>query len=131
MPGQIIEVTLTWNPSDFGGNLPDKTDDCVEIGSQVSTALSGEHKPGPSGGADTFSFTVPSGGTEGQQICDRSAVSGPGDAGEKSTVLCYTVMAADAPEVPNVLLFPVAGLVLAGGALLIARRRQNGTSPSA
>ena len=125
-PGQTVQVTLTWNPNDFGGNTPDKTDDCVEIGSQISTALSREHKPAPSGGTDTFSFTVPSGGTGGQQICVRSAVSG-----EKSAVLCYTVMAAVTPEVPKALLLPVAGLLLVGGALLFARRRDTGTTPSA
>jgi hypothetical protein len=123
--GQTVQVTLNWNPNDFGGKTPDKTDDCVKIGSQISTVLSREHKPAPSGGTDTFSFTVPSGGTGGQQICVRSAVSG-----EKSAVLCYTVMAAVTPEVPKALLLPVAGLLLIGGALLFARRRDFGIWPS-
>jgi LPXTG-motif cell wall-anchored protein len=125
-PGQTVQVTLLWNPNDFAGNTPDKVDDCVEIGTVISASLSSEHKPAPSGGTDRFSFIVPSGGTGGQQICVRSAISG-----EKSAVLCYTVMAAVAPEVPTALLLPVAGLLLVGGAFLFARRRNTRTSTDA
>jgi hypothetical protein len=127
-PGQSITVTLTWNPSDFGGSAPSKSDDCVEIGSSLSTSMSQEHKPGPAGGTDTFSYTVPSGGTNGEQICDRGALSGTGPISgiEKSDILCYTVMAAATPEVPKALLFPAAGLAVGGGGLLLARRRRAG-----
>jgi hypothetical protein len=124
IPGQTITVTLTWSPSDFAGSPPDKTDDCVEIGTQISATLSQEHKPGPSGGTDTFSYVVPSGGTSGQQICDRGAVSGPNHTPEKSAILCYTVMGAATPEVPKALLLPVAGIVVAGGGFILARRRR-------
>jgi hypothetical protein len=125
-PGQTITVTLTWNPADFGGRAPSKTDDCVEIGTQLSTSMSQEHKPGPSGGTDTFSYVVPSGGTNGQQICDRGALSGTGPPSgiEKSAVLCYTVMAAVTPEAPMVLLLPIAGLLVGGGGFMLARRRR-------
>ena len=130
-PGQTIQVTLTWNRNDFGGNPPAKSENCVKIGSHISKSLSREHEPGPSAGSDTFSFTVPVDGTGGQQICDRSAVSGTAVSTEKSAILCYTVMAAVAPEVPKALLLPVAGLLLVGGALLFARRRGTDTRPSA
>ena len=130
-PGQTIQVTLTWNRNDFGGNPPAKSENCVKIGSHISKSLSREHEPGPSAGSDTFSFTVPVDGTGGQQICDRSAVSGTDVSTEKSAILCYTVMAAVAPEVPKALLLPVAGLLLVGGALLFARRRGTDTRPSA
>jgi hypothetical protein len=127
-PGQTITVTLTWNPADFGGNAPSKTDDCVEIGSSLSASLSQEDKPGPAGGTDTYTYTVPSGGTNGQQICDRGAVSGTGHSGEKSAILCYTVMGVETPEVSQAVLLPVAGLFVGGGVLLLVRRRRTGTS---
>jgi len=166
LPGQTITVTLSWKPTDFSGNRTTETEDCVEIGTRVSRDLSGVHVPGPSGGSDTFSFVVPSGGTGGQPICDRAAVSGipdpqtggQGDGGssgtsrapleaanqgkdgndhhgsqnegwrkdgtEKSTVLCYSTLVAATPEVANVLLLPLAGLVVGGAALLVVRRRR-------
>jgi hypothetical protein len=131
-PGQTITVTLTWYPSDFGGNAPNKSDDCVEIGTTISATLSQEHKPGPTGGTDTFTYTVPSGGTNGQPICDRARVAGTlngTSVGDKSAILCYTVMGAVTPEVPKALLLPVAGLAVGGGGLLLARRRRAGTRP--
>jgi hypothetical protein len=123
-PGQTITVTLRWNTGDFGGSAPSKTDDCVEIGSQISTSMSQEHKPGPSGGTDTFSYVVPSAGTNGAQVCDRGAVSGSGTSTEKSAILCYTVMATVTPEVSKALLLPVAGLLVGGGGFMFARRRR-------
>jgi hypothetical protein len=124
-PGQTITVTLTWNPSDFGGTAPSHTDDCVEIGSTLSATLSQQHKPGPSGGTDTFSYVVPSGGTGGQQICDRGAVSGATHSTEKSAILCYTVMGVATPEAPRALLLPAAGALVAGGGLVLVRRRRS------
>lgn len=128
LPGQTISVTITWNPSDFGGNAPTKSDDCVEIGTQLSTSMSQEHKPAPAGGTDTFSYVVPSDGTNGEQICDRGALSGTGPVSgiEKSAILCYTVMAAVTPEVPTALLLPLAGLLVGGGGVLFSRRRRAG-----
>ena len=129
LPGQTISITLTWNPSDFGGSAPSKSDDCVEIGTQLSTNMSQEHKPGSAGGTDMFNYVVPSNGTNGEQICDRGTLSGTGPVGgiEKSAILCYTVMAATTPEVPNALLLPVAGFFVGGGGLLLARRRRSAT----
>lgn len=126
-PGQVISVTLTWNPSDFGGNPPSKTDMCVEIGSQIWATLSQEHKPGPSGVTDTFDFTVP-GDTGGLPICARAAVSGPITSTEKSGILCYAVLAAATPEAPSVLLFPLLGLCIVAALLLVRRYRARPSS---
>lgn len=156
LPGQTITVTLTWSSKSFWGYRPAKSEDCVRIGSRVST-LSQVHRPGPAGGSDTFSYQVPAGGTDGQQICDRGAVwagdedpwglaqgdrqgsgQGPGngwgrddpDGGfdehvQTSAIICYTILAAAAPEAPMAVLLPVAGLLAGGGGLLLARRRQH------
>jgi hypothetical protein len=125
-PGQTITVRLSWSPSDFSGGVPEKTAVCVEIGSQISASLSQEHKPGPPGGSDTYSVEVPAGGTGGAPICVRGSVSGTGNDGEKSAILCYALLANPAPEVPQVLLLPLTALLVGGGALLVARRRRTG-----
>jgi hypothetical protein len=126
-PGQTIVVTLTWNPSDFGSSNAAKTDDCVEIGTTLSASLSQEHKPPPSGGSDTYSYVVPTGGTNGQRICDRAQVTATGHSPEKSAVLCYTILGAVTPEVSKALLLPLAGLLITGGGFLLARRRRSST----
>ncbi len=152
MPGQRITVTLTWKPSDFYGNRAFLSDDCVEIGSRPAVALSQVHFPAPSGGTDTFSYVVPRGGTGGQPICDRGVVagnfdyrtqqgsSGQGQTGnggsgrfgaEKSAILCYSTLAADAPEAPDALFFPLAALLVIGGAVLIAWRRRGSARAAA
>ena len=64
-PGQTITVRLNWNPSDFSGSVPDKTDVCVEIGSQISASLSQEHKPGPPGGSGSPQNDCGAGGRGG------------------------------------------------------------------
>lgn len=146
VPGQQVTVTLTWNPRDFGGHGPTIVEDCVKIGSRVSTSLSQDHRPGPAGGTDTFKYAIPVGGTNGQEVCDRGvAVSsdpwwgqhgqGWGQDGddddpyrgwrvETSPVLCYTLLAAAAPEAPQALVIPVAGLVVGGSGYWLARRRR-------
>jgi hypothetical protein len=123
-PGQTINVTITWNPKDFGGYPPAQTVDCVKIGSKISKTLSQKHEPGPSGGTDHFSYVVPLDGTGTDQICDRATVSGPWLNTEKSAILCYTVMGVQTPEVPSTLMLPVAAVLIFGSGLLIARRHR-------
>jgi len=125
-PGQTISVTITWKPSDFGGYSPPETEDCVKIGSHISRRLSQTHKPGSARGTDHFSYVVPLDGTGGNEICDRATVLGPWENVEKSVILCYTVMGAEAPEVPNTLMLPIAAMLVLGGGLWIVRRRRHG-----
>ena len=142
MPGQRITVTLTWKPSDFFGNRAFLSEDCVEIGPRPVVALGQVHFPAPSGGTDTFSYVVPQGGTGGQPICDRGVVAGSFDpqpgrgpsqgenggsarfGAETSAILCYSILAADAPEASEALFFPLAALLVVGGAVRIAWRRR-------
>jgi hypothetical protein len=124
-PGQTINVTITWNPKDFGGYPPARTVDCVKIGSKISKTLSQEHEPGPSGGTDHFSYVVPLDGTGADQICDRATISGPWLNTEKSAILCYTVMGVQTPEVPNTLMLPAAAVLIFGSGLIARRRRHH------
>ncbi len=126
-PGQTINVTITWNPEDFGGFPPESTVDCVKIGSKISRTLSQEHEPGPTGGTDHFSYVVPLDGTGGAQICDRATATGPWENTDKSAILCYTLLGAETPEVSEPLMLPIAAVLVGGGGLLIVRRRRRRT----
>ena len=154
LPGQTITVTLRWTPGEFLWTAPSAIADCVEIGTHVSAVLSQVHAPGPAGGTDTFSYVVPANGTNGQLICDRGIAWGRlgvhgegsenghdetpgnghddgwghGDDTERSAVLCYEILGAVTPEAPSALLFPLAGLAIGGGALVVYRRRRH-TAP--
>jgi hypothetical protein len=52
-----------------------------------------------------------------------SSLGDDGDKALTSNVVCFTIMAAAAPEAPSALLFPVAGLVVVGGWFFLSRRR--------
>ena len=88
-------------PEGLRGNAPYKTVDCVKIGSKISSTMSQKRRPGPSGGTDHFSYVVPSGGTGGNQICDRAIVSGPWLNTEKGVILCYTSWVSRRPRFPS------------------------------
>ena len=125
VPGQTITVTITWNPRDFWERLPFETHDCVAIGSRISRTLSQERRLDPAAGTDHFSFVVPRDGTGGNQMCEWAAVSGLFAKTEKTAVLCYVVMGAETPEVPQPLMLPITALGLMGGSgLWVARRRR-------
>ena len=153
LPGQSITVTLTWSPRDFGWRGPTAIEDCVKVGRHVSAYLSQAHRPGSARGRDTFKYDMPT-ATDGEQVCDRGVAlsvdpgwnqrgwgddGGPSSGGyffgvhlETSPVVCYTILAAAAPEASQALLFPVAGLVVVGGGYWLARgRRRRGSRPPA
>lgn len=131
LPGQTITVTLSWNPHETG-ETPAKVEDCVSIGPRLSAVMSQAQRLGPGGGSATFSYVIPTGGTNGRQVCDRGLawVGGPrwgrfgGGRVERSNVVCYTILAAATPEAPAALLLPVAGIVVGGGGYLVVRRRR-------
>jgi hypothetical protein len=54
---------------------------------------------------------------------DGSSWGDDGDQTLTSNIVCYTIMAAAAPEAPMALLFPVAGLAVVGGGFFLSRRR--------
>jgi hypothetical protein len=90
-------------------------------------------EPGKGGGAGKKDGWVQGGGTSQSGYRTQQGGSGQGQTGnggsggfgtEKSAVLCYSILAADAPEAPDALLFPLAALLVIGGAVLITRRRR-------
>jgi hypothetical protein len=97
------------------------------IGSQASSTLSQEHKPGPAGGTDTFTYAVPASAQSGSQVCDRGRVSGPVAGSEKSAVFCYSVLGTTLPETRLAILLPLAVAVIGAAGFVTARRRRMAT----
>ncbi|HEY6428157.1 MAG TPA: hypothetical protein VIX84_13110 [Acidimicrobiales bacterium] len=84
------------------------------VGGQPVNSVAGT---APGGGGQHDTAPTESGEHEGSSWGD------DGDEALTSNVVCYTIMAAAAPEAPSALLFPVAGLVVVGGWFFLSRRR--------
>jgi hypothetical protein len=90
LPGQTVNVQLTWIPSDF--KSVSRTVDCVTVNGTLSPTMSDKHKPPAANtGSDTFSYVIPVTASPGSQICDRGAVTGRPPPEQKTNELCYTV----------------------------------------
>ena len=101
--GDIITVTLRWNPKSFDGPSVHKVLDCVTVTGKFAPDLSGQERDAPNDGLLQRLFTVPADVPVGDTICDRGFVSAPesGDSFErqKSNDTCFTVVPAGTP--PN------------------------------
>ena len=93
--GDVVTVTLRWDPESFDGPLLHKVLDCVTVSGEFAAELSGQERDTPNDGSFEWQFTVPAGLPVGARICDRGFVSGPGSADDferqKSNDVCFTV----------------------------------------
>jgi LPXTG-motif cell wall-anchored protein len=103
--GDVITVTLRWNPQSFDGPLLHKAIDCVTVNGEIAADLSGQERDAPNDGLFEWRYTVPADVPAGARICDRGFVSGPGSGGiferEKSNDVCFTVAAPVITPAPN------------------------------
>ena len=95
--GDVITVTLRWNPETFGGPAVHKVLDCVTVSGDFAPDLSGQERDAPNDGRFERHFTVPAHVPGGARICDRGFVSGWGSGNsferQKSNDTCFTVVA--------------------------------------
>jgi hypothetical protein len=96
-PGDTVEVTATWDTSDWPTPVLHKILDCLQVNGEVDYGLSTQEKPTDNDGLYRYTFTVPGRAVGG--ICDRVRLSGRlvegGDlAVQKSNTLCFSVAAA-------------------------------------
>ena len=111
-PGEVISVSLRWEPGTFDRPVLHKAIDCVTVDGQLLTDVSVQERDTANDGLFEFAYTVPDGLAAGTRLCDRGFVSG--SAGEdafdreKSNDVCFTVRAgaAGAPE-PAAAVVPV------------------------
>jgi len=100
-PGDSVDVTATWNTSDWPQPILHKVLDCLMVDGKIDYDHSSQEKPTDNDGLYRYRFTVPVGAQ--RQVCDRVRLSGRlVDGGDlvvqKSNTVCFSVAGvADAP----------------------------------
>lgn len=100
--GQTVRITATWNTGDWSRAELHKVLHCVLLDGEVAYDLSRQEKPTANDGTFTYAFTVPA---NARRICDRARLSARPAPGEdlvvqKSNVVCFAVVDADAVIAP-------------------------------
>ncbi len=94
-PGEVITVSLRWEPGIFERPVVHKALDCVTVDGQFAPALSVQERDTVNDGLVEFAYTVPPHLAAGTRLCDRGFVSGATAEGgfdrEKSNDVCFTV----------------------------------------
>ncbi|MCA1847170.1 MAG: hypothetical protein LC792_29050 [Actinobacteria bacterium] len=100
-PGDSVDVTATWNASDWPKPVLHKVLDCLMVDGKIDYGHSSQEKPTDNDGLYRYRFTVPVGAR--RQVCDRVRLSGRlVDGGDlvvqKSNTVCFSVAGvANAP----------------------------------
>ncbi|HVW34637.1 MAG TPA: hypothetical protein VHL53_19045, partial [Acidimicrobiia bacterium] len=68
-PGDTVDVTATWNTSDWPGPVLHKVLDCLLVDGSVDYDHSSQEKPTDNDGLYRYRFTVPPGART--KVCDR------------------------------------------------------------
>ena len=103
-PGDVIEVTATWDPADWAGPVLHKALNCLLVNGTIDYDRSTQEKPTDNDGLYRYRFTVPA-GAQGR-ICDRVRLSGRFVEGgdlvvQKSNTVCFSIAAAGTGTSPG------------------------------
>src|SRR5687768_6227586 len=103
-PGDVVEVTATWDAADWGGPVLHKVLNCLVVNGTIDYARSTQEKPTDNDGLYRYRFTVPSGAAG--RICDRVRLSGRFVEGgdlivQKSNTVCFSMAAAGGGGTPG------------------------------
>lgn len=103
-PGDVIEVTATWDTADWPGPVLHKVLNCLLVNGTIDYDRSTQEKPTDNDGLYRYRFTVPT-GAQGR-ICDRVRLSGrfveDGDLiVQKSNTVCFSIAAAGTGGAPG------------------------------
>src|SRR5581483_8646161 len=93
-PGDSVDVSATWNTSDWPKPVLHKVLDCLTVDGKIDYGHSSQEKPTDNDGLYRYRFTVPVGAQ--RQVCDRVRLSGRlVDGGDlvvqKSNTVCFSV----------------------------------------
>ena len=110
LPGDVIEVRLTWDHEDFADAPLYQALDCVTVDGAFAESLSLVEQslslvePGAANDGDVIhSFAVPDGLVAGTEICSRGAIAGDGNGYfelNPSNDACFVVAESPTPPTP-------------------------------
>jgi LPXTG-motif cell wall-anchored protein len=104
LAGDIIDISISWDPADFDDTWIEKVLNCVSIDGKAVPELTDEERPAPNDGAYGRELVVPDDIESGQLLCQQGFVYGNLSRGGYSLIssprVCFTTEAAPPPPPP-------------------------------
>ncbi len=99
--GDVIDVSLTWDPADWNDTWVEKVLDCVRVKGDLAPDLSAEEQPADNDGAYDRELAIPGDMEGGHLLCEQGFVYGVlsrgGYSQTSSPRVCFTTEAAPPP----------------------------------
>ena len=103
--GDVIDVSLSWDPADFDDTWIQKVLNCVSIDGEAVPELTHEERPAPNDGTYGRELVVPEDIESGHLLCEQGFVYGNLSRGGYSLIssprVCFTTEAAPPPPAPT------------------------------
>jgi hypothetical protein len=105
LAGDVVDISISWDPADFDDTWIEKVLNCVSIDGQAVPELSAEERPAPNDGAFGRQLVVPEDIESGRLLCEQGFVYGNLSRGGYSLIssprVCFTTEAAPPPPPPT------------------------------
>jgi hypothetical protein len=105
LAGDVIDISISWDPADFDDTWIEKVLNCVSIDGQAVPALTDEERPAPNDGAFGRELVVPEDIESGHLLCQQGFVYGNLSRGGYSLIssprVCFTTEALPPPPPPT------------------------------
>src|SRR5918999_5935109 len=102
--GDVIDITLSWDPADFDDTWIQKVTNCVSIDGEPVPELTDEERPAPNDGNYGRELVIPENIESGHLLCQQGFVYGNLSRGGYSLIssprVCFTTQAAPPPPPP-------------------------------
>ena len=94
LPGDVIDITLSWDPADWNDTWVEKVLNCVSVDGTTVPELSDEERPAPNDGSYQRALDVPADIGAGHLLCEQGFVYGVlsrgGYSQTSSPRVCFT-----------------------------------------
>jgi LPXTG-motif cell wall-anchored protein len=104
LAGDVIDISISWDPADFDDTWIEKVLNCVSIDGKAVPELTDEERPAPNDGAYGRELVVPDDIESGHLLCQQGFVYGNLSRGGYSLIssprVCFTTEAAPPPPPP-------------------------------